>query len=183
MKEAFRSIDSKSEYYDKEKSSHNKYLWNEEQAAERLKKALEIKHRKDAVILMTEIITLPKEVKPKDRNLFWKAVIDFNNQKLGKENLIYGAVHYDEFSPHLHIAYTPIKEGKFKCKEIMNREFLTNYHNELQDHIDKVFNYRVSIIRDELDKQFNKWMEYKQYKLKMKELNKQNEQEIEHTRQ
>lgn len=183
MHEAFRSIDSQSEYFDKSKSKNNKYLWSEKDAAERLKRALEIKHRKDAVVLMSEIITLPKEVKPKDKNLFWKSVIDFNNQKLGKENLIYCAIHYDEFSPHMHIAYTPIKEDRFQCKNIMNQQFLQNYHNELQEYIDKVFNYHVSVIRDEIDKQFNKWLEYKEYKIKMKQLQKQQEQEIELTRQ
>ncbi|MDW3502834.1 plasmid recombination protein, partial [Escherichia coli] len=33
----------------------------------------------------------------------------------GKENIIYSVVHYDEKTPHFHIALVPIFEGKLRA--------------------------------------------------------------------
>lgn len=170
MREAFRECDSKSEFYDKEKSKRNVYLWNYQKATERLNKRLEDipKRKKDTVILMNEVITLPKQVRKEDQRKFFNTVIHFDAEKLGAENLIFACVHNDELTPHLHIAFTPIKEGKWNCKQIMNRNFLKSYHKELQERINQVFDYDIMIERSDLEKELDPRLEFKKYKANRK---------------
>ncbi|SKC04160.1 Plasmid recombination enzyme [Lachnospiraceae bacterium] len=57
------------------------------------------------------VVTLPKEIygNSEKEHIFFAAVYDFVAKRVGKENLINNAVHYDEKGlPHIHIIFVPI---------------------------------------------------------------------------
>lgn len=128
--------------------------------------------RKDAVVVMSAVITLPKEVKREDKNKFFKLCIDFNNNKLGENNLLYAVEHNDETTPHLHIGYEPLKDEKWQCKNIMNRDFLKSYHKELQEFFDKNFNYKITI-ENEIKKEHKDFETFKKENEEQREWEKQ----------
>jgi len=170
LNEAYRATDSKSEYYNKAESKNNIELWNKEKALTKLQHNIDTNkiRNKETVITITSVITKPKDLKPQDERAFWQEVINYHNDKLGKENLIYFVIHKDELNDHAHICYTPIKDNKFQAKHIINKEFLNNYHKELQERLNKKFDYHITIERDEIEKQYDPRLSFNEYKANRK---------------
>jgi hypothetical protein len=50
--------------------------------------------------------------KPDEWQKYFKDARKFLTEKYGKENLLHWAVHCDEKTPHMHVLFTPIVEGK-----------------------------------------------------------------------
>jgi hypothetical protein len=74
--------------------------------------------------------------KPEDWSKYFRDARKFLTEKYGKENLLHWTVHYDEKSPHMHVLFTPIVEGKAGLK-YTSSEFLGGRQGlrELQDEI------------------------------------------------
>lgn len=77
------------------------------------------KFRKDAVKVVNLVLSASPEFfdnATKQEKFDWeKSTQKYVEDTFGKDNIIYSVVHYDEKTPHFHIAFTPIKDGKLNA--------------------------------------------------------------------
>ena len=94
--------------------------------------------RKDAVLLVDTIVTLPQELKyssrPKQLAFFRDA-----SEALGKHIggvPVFATVHYDETTPHMHYGVIPLtKDGRLSAKEIVTRQMLKTLHPKVTEYV------------------------------------------------
>lgn len=108
--------------------------------------------RKDAVVMADVVVTLPENVRKGDEGKFFGYTYWFLIRKLGEENMMGGFVHRDEVrkdgSPvrdHMHVPFTPVKDGRFNYKQMCPRSFYQSLHKELGDYLEKRMGYRPEI--------------------------------------
>lgn len=138
----------------------------------------EVKHlnRKDIVVAVSWIITLPKDVREEDEEKFFIESFNFLNKKYGEKNVITAYVHKDETTAHMHYLFVPVtldKNGNEKlcCKDIINRATLKKFHPELEKYLEERMGYCCGIqngITEELGKSYTV-KELKQETVKLKE--------------
>ena len=126
--------------------------------------------RKDAVVLAEAVVTLPKNVEPKDERDFFQGVYDFYAQDFGEENIVNAVIHKDEVKPHIHLSFVPVvpietkprraidnynnwvkKNGRepterLCCKELVTKQYLMSMHERLQEYIEGYIGYRAEIL-------------------------------------
>lgn len=101
--------------------------------------------RKDAVVMADMVITAPKNVPERDLERFFFMSYQYMAQQVGRQNLMGGYVHMDETTPHMHVPFTPIKDGKFNYKGLCPRSFYQQFHKGLGDHLERKLGYRPEI--------------------------------------
>lgn len=108
------------------------------------------KIRKDAVILTSIVMTLPVNV-PKDREFeFFQHVHDFCVSITGgPTNCVSSFIHRDETTPHLHFNFTPVIQGKFNSKKIVDREFFRKFHSDCADYVEDKMGFRPAILKED----------------------------------
>lgn len=102
--------------------------------------------RKDQVTMVDWVVTLPKELKDlsyDDQKAFFHSAAEFVAERYGIDNFMGAYMHFDESTPHVHIAFTPVKEDKFQCKNILNRKDLSSFHEDLARHLEKDLSFTV----------------------------------------
>ncbi len=82
----------------------------------RMIKAIDFKTRTNSTVMVETLITSSPEFMqalppPKQREYFEHA-LSFVESKIGKDNIIAAVVHMDEKTPHMHLSFCPITEGK-----------------------------------------------------------------------
>lgn len=115
------------------------------------KRCSEVKcqNRKDVNVLCDWVVTLPKDVEAGDERDFFEYTYDFLEKRYGKENVVSAWVHMDETTPHMHFAFVPVDARQRVCaKEVVNRQDLRTFHQDLSSYIDKYFGYEVAILND-----------------------------------
>lgn len=113
----------------------------------RRKKEIGVK-RKDQVTLVDWVVTLPQELEDlsyEQQTSFFLSCANFVLERYGEENVIGAYMHFDETTPHVHIPFMPIKDGKFQCKNILNRKDLNTFHEDLIEYLqnDKTLDFEV----------------------------------------
>lgn len=121
--------------------------------------------RKDAVRLCDFVITSDKEffkrMNPRKQKYFFKKSVEFFEEKYGSQNVVYGKVHLDEHTPHIHIGLVPInKDGKLTAKTLFNKQGL----RELQDQFPEYMKKHGYILERGEPKEHKKHIETVQYK-------------------
>lgn len=124
----------------KEKTKQNKfYIGSQDMnVLEELEKKLENcpKFRKDAVKTVNLVFSASHEffvMSSKEKIEDWeKSTQKFIEETFGKDNILYSVVHYDERTPHFHVAIVPIKDGKLNASYWFDgpeklRKLHTNY--------------------------------------------------------
>ena len=108
--------------------------------------------RKDAVVMADLVVTLPRNVPPRDSDRFFKYTYMWLGKKLGRDNMMGGFVHRDEVrkdgSPvrdHMHAPFTPIMDGRFNYKQMVPRSFYKSMHKELGDYLEQKLGYRPEV--------------------------------------
>lgn len=117
--------------------------------------------RKDAVVLADMVITLPTNVPASDMPRFFCATYEYMAATFGRENMLGGFVHLDEVRtrreggkdvptgepvrPHMHVPFTPIKDGSFNYKAMCPRSFYKRFHGELGDFLEARLGYRPEV--------------------------------------
>lgn len=108
--------------------------------------------RKDAVVMADVVVTLPRNVPPRDSDRFFKYTYMWLGRKLGRGNMMGGFVHRDEVrkdgSPvrdHMHAPFTPIMDGRFNYKQMCPRSFYKTMHKELGDYLEQKLGYRPEV--------------------------------------
>ena len=85
--------------------------------------------RKDAVKNVELIFTSDKDffdkLTPEDERKFFNYCLEFAQEYFGEKNIFSAVVHKDETTPHMHVNFVPIKNGKLTAKEVIgNRKDL-----------------------------------------------------------
>ena len=91
--------------------------------------------RKDAVVAVDWVVTLPHDC-PKGREKeFFKSVAGFVGKRYGEDNLLGAWVHMDETTPHVHVAFVPVRDGKLQASKVVDRNDLRSFHKELSEQV------------------------------------------------
>lgn len=101
------------------------------------------KTRRDAVVAVGVVITLPEQYKGKItssqlRDFFLhagRACGNLFNIKL--EHCLAAVVHMDETSPHMHLLFSPVVDGKLNAKAVLNRNNLKKMHKLVDKSLQK----------------------------------------------
>jgi hypothetical protein len=109
--------------------------------------------RKDAVvmcqIMVTSDATFFKTLTPEKEKEFFQKSFDFIAERYGRDNIIAATVHKDEKTPHLHINFTPIHEGKLAANIIFDRKGLHSLHNEFHHNVGQAWGLQRGESREE----------------------------------
>lgn len=91
--------------------------------------------RKDAVVMADWVVTRPSDC-PKGREKeFFKSVVGFVGDRYGKDNLLGAWVHMDETTPHVHVAFMPVRDGKLLASKVLDRTDLRSFHRDLSARV------------------------------------------------
>lgn len=101
--------------------------------------------RKDAVVMADMIVTLPPNVPPEDAYKFFWNSYQYIADRVGRGNLMGGYVHMDETTPHMHVPFTPILDGRFNYKKMCDRKFYQTFHKGLGDRLEQKMGYRPEV--------------------------------------
>ena len=100
------------------------------------------KVRKDAVKMISVLVSAsPEYINSLDRKeqiQYFDEAYKFCQKRFGKKNVLEMNMHFDETTPHAHIALVPILNGKLCAKEIMTMKGLY----EIQEEFPKVMRER-----------------------------------------
>lgn len=108
-------------------------------------------NRKDVNVMCSWVITAPKVLKDDEYEQFFKSTYDFLSKRYGEKNVISSYVHMDEATPHMHFAFIPVTLDKKKniekvsAKEVLNKRELQVFHDELSNHMNRVFGRDIGI--------------------------------------
>ncbi|MCT4380734.1 MobV family relaxase [Leuconostoc pseudomesenteroides] len=128
--------------------------------------------RDDVKALATWIVTLPEELTEapyEQQSAFFEATTNFLNDRYGQENAVAAVVHYDETTPHLHYAFVPVvfdnKKARYKvsAKEVLTRQDLQTFHEDLDQHLKKVLPFYEQGILNHKTLPFENVAEIKKY--------------------
>lgn len=101
------------------------------------------KVRRDAVVLDEWIVGSDHgyfaKKSPEEVRKYFSDAIGYFAQKIGRENILYGNVHLDESTPHMHMGIVPItKDHKLSSKRVFDRntlrEIQTEFPKYMQEH-------------------------------------------------
>lgn len=101
--------------------------------------------RKDAVVMADMVVTLPPNVPPEDAYRFFWNSYQYIADRVGRGNLMGGYVHMDETTPHMHVPFTPILDGRFNYKKMCDRKFYQTFHKGLGDRLEQKMGYRPEV--------------------------------------
>lgn len=101
--------------------------------------------RKDAVVMADMVVTLPPNVPPEDAYKFFWNSYQYIADRVGRGNLMGGYVHMDETTPHMHVPFTPILDGRFNYKKMCDRNFYQTFHKGLGDRLEQKMGYRPEV--------------------------------------
>lgn len=98
--------------------------------------------RKDAVVCVSFLVSADKDffnsLDEKQQKLFFNCAVNFYANRFGKENVLYGSVHLDEATPHMHLRISPVtKDGRLCAKEVVNRTALQMVQREFSQYMNK----------------------------------------------
>lgn len=129
---------------DKERTSSNYTLQTCDNLANEIEKriqSLELKKsvRKDAVVMCQALITSDyeffKDLSKEKQSQFFNKSFEFLQKKFDKYNILSATVHLDEKTPHMHVNFVPVIDGKLSAKELLTpnslRELQTDFYNEV----------------------------------------------------
>lgn len=101
--------------------------------------------RKDAVVMADMVVTLPPNVPSEDAYKFFWNSYQYIADCVGRGNLMGGYVHMDETTPHMHVPFTPILDGRFNYKKMCDRKFYQTFHKGLGDRLEQKMGYRPEV--------------------------------------
>lgn len=101
--------------------------------------------RKDAVVMADMVVTLPPNVPLEDAYKFFWNSYQYIADRVGRGNLMGGYVHMDETTPHMHVPFTPILDGRFNYKKMCDRKFYQTFHKGLGDRLEQKMGYRPEV--------------------------------------
>ena len=100
--------------------------------------------RKDAVKNVEIIFTSDKnffdKLNPEEEKKYFNSCLEFAKEQFGEKNIFSAVVHKDETTPHMHVNFVPIKNGKLTAKEVIgNRKDLEQMQDKFFQKVSKEF--------------------------------------------
>ena len=120
-------------------------------------------NRKDVNVMVSWVITAPKDLPETEHRAFFQASYDFCKKRYGLENVVSAYVHMDEVTPHMHFAFVPVvrtfkpdkknpniatEVRKVSAKECVNRYDLQSFHESLEQYVERELGHKVSILNE-----------------------------------
>lgn len=111
-------------------------------------------NRKDVNVMVSWIITAPKDLPQQAEPAFFKAAYDFLESRYGRSNVVSAYVHMDEVTPHMHFAFVPVTEDrkrggcKVSAKEVINRRDLQTFHADLSKYLEQQLGFPVNVLNE-----------------------------------
>lgn len=111
-------------------------------------------NRKDVNVMMSWLVTLPKEMNEKpmsEQRKFFEKSYEFLKERYGAENIVSAYVHMDESQPHMHFAYTPVcwdskaERYRFNAKKVGSRKDLQTFHKDFDEEMTKQMGYITGV--------------------------------------
>lgn len=142
--------------------------------------ALRCLNRKNVNVMISWVVTLPKEMNDKsaaEKRKFFERTYEFLKERYGVENVISAYVHMDETQPHMHFAFTPVmydekkRRYKFDAKVVGSRKDLRTFHKDLDVRLEHELGYRTGVINGITELNLS-IQELKEMQKKMAELDK-----------
>ncbi len=100
---------------------------------------LKRKIRSDAILMNSFVITSDGEffmgLNPWEQQEFFRDCAEFFSRKYGGENMISAIVHMDETTPHMHLNFIPVNQGRLSSKSLFDRQKLAQLQTELHESI------------------------------------------------
>ena len=91
--------------------------------------------QKNSVVMYSNIITLPKELKnlsEEEQKKYFEVTTDYFKNRFGEENVVSAKVHLDESTPHMHLHFVPVNaEGRLSARTAMSRQMINEIHNDV----------------------------------------------------
>lgn len=105
------------------------------------------KRRKDAVIMVDWVVTLPQQLINAERReqlVFFDHTIRFLQDRYGEDNLVRAYIHYDQTTPHLHYCFVPVATDsngiqRLCAKEVITRAELGKFHHDLDKELEQIY--------------------------------------------
>lgn len=111
-------------------------------------------NRKDVNVMVSWIVTAPKDLPQQAEPAFFQAAYDFLENRYGRSNVVSAYVHMDEVTPHMHFAFVPVtqdrKRGGYKvsAKEVITRRDLQTFHTDLSNFLEQQLGFPVNVLND-----------------------------------
>ena len=87
--------------------------------------------------IVEAVVFSPQNISKAEKGRYYNEVVDWLEQKFGRENVLLAVAHFDESGrDHAHIDICPIlNDGRLSAKEMFNRNALECMHTELAAHL------------------------------------------------
>ena len=100
--------------------------------------------RKDAIKNVEIIFTSDKnffdKLNPEEEKKYFNSCLEFAKEQFGEKNIFSAVVHKDETTPHMHVNFVPLKNGKLTAKEVIgNRKDLELMQDKFFQKVSKDF--------------------------------------------
>jgi hypothetical protein len=114
----------------------------------RLIKEIGFRTRSNSTVMVETLITASPEffIQHSDSDMieYFQRSLDFMKEKIGADNIIAAVVHMDERTPHMHLVFCPITEGKkgktLSAKAILgNQAQLSKWQTAFHAHMSEQF--------------------------------------------
>lgn len=104
--------------------------------------------RKDLNVISDWVVTCPQELlsDPKSVQKFFALTYSFVQARYGSENVLQGFVHMDEKTPHVHIPFVPVKNGRISSKALFTRTELSRFHKDLDRMCEQEFGMKGLVL-------------------------------------
>ena len=104
---------------------------------------LKRKIRSDAILMNSFVISSDGEffkgLRAWEQRAFFEDCARFFVEKYGYENMLSAVVHVDETTPHLHLNFVPINDGRLSSKSLFDRQKLAELQTELWEQVGKKY--------------------------------------------
>ena len=100
---------------------------------------LNLSPRKDAVVMNSFVVGADRAffdgLSKLSQYNFFSDCTKFFEERYGTENVISAVIHMDETTPHMHLNFIPINEGRLSSKSLFDRQKLAQLQTELHENI------------------------------------------------
>ncbi|MEH6943046.1 MobV family relaxase [Bacillus sp. JJ722] len=112
----------------------------ENEIKQRIDARVKRKPRSNSVVLSEFVVSASpeyiKSLSPGEQKIYFEKSLDFIQARYGKENVLYGMIHNDETTPHMHVGVVPITEdNRLSAKDIFNKTELRELQTDFHEHL------------------------------------------------
>ena len=104
---------------------------------------LKRKIRSDAILMNSFVVSSDRaffeRLPPWRHKEFFGDCVKFFAEKYGRENILSAVVHLDETTPHLHLNFVPINDGRLSSKSLFDKQKLAELQTEFYEQVGRKY--------------------------------------------